>query len=173
MAPRDYDEICVRIAAALDAWRDPETGARIVSRVRRRAELYGGGPLAARAPDLVLDLELEDGYTTAVARSGGRGGAAVWRIAPSDYAGAKGIGMNGTHRLHGLYAWIGAGHPAGPGPDVKLAELGAGVLELFGLSAGSAAERPGAPSPSEATAVYTPAEERVLEERLRALGYLE
>jgi predicted AlkP superfamily phosphohydrolase/phosphomutase len=173
VAPRDYDETCARITAALEAWRDPDTGARIVSRVRRRAELYGDAPLAERAPDLVLDLELEDGYTTAVARSGGHEGAAVWRIAPSEYAGAKGTGMNGTHRLHGLYAWIGAGHPVGPGPDVALAELGAGVLQLFGLSAGGGTDRAAAPAPGKGSPVYTAAEERVLEERLRALGYLE
>ncbi len=44
------------------AWRHPETGERIVHAVHRREALYAG-PATSEAPDLVLELALESGYS--------------------------------------------------------------------------------------------------------------
>src|SRR5581483_3805202 len=108
---------CRAIARALEAWRDPATGERIVARARLRAEVHGAGEPAARAPDVLVELARDDGYSSTVRRSDGRAGPSVWRIPPAEHAGSKAIGMNGTHRPYGLYCRSGPAISAGAGPD--------------------------------------------------------
>ncbi|HYC22130.1 MAG TPA: alkaline phosphatase family protein [Candidatus Bathyarchaeia archaeon] len=172
VAGSDYALTCDEVAAGLRAWRDPATGWPIVREVWHRSELYGDGPLVERAPDLVVDLALEEGYSSTVARSRGCSGPSVWRIGRSEHRGAKGQGMNGTHRPLGLYAWSGPGIAAGSGPDLSLSDLGGQVLEFFSL-----ARTPGVPPPCRTETdegnAYSAAEETRLAARLRSLGYLE
>jgi predicted AlkP superfamily phosphohydrolase/phosphomutase len=54
-APDDYDALRRRLAAELLAWRDPETGQRVVADVLLREQAFPG-PYADRAPDLTLRL---------------------------------------------------------------------------------------------------------------------
>ncbi len=175
----DYDATVRRVIAALEGWRDPATGAAMVASARSRTELYGDAPAVERAPDVIVDLALESGYSTTLLRCGGRPGPAVWRLEEAEYQGAKGSGMNGTHRPYGIYCWNGEGIQPGVGPDVPLAQLGAEVLERFGLPrhvrppASDARRRDLAASGSAPGEIYGAQESAVLESRLRALGYLE
>lgn len=172
--PGEAESTLAALAADLRDWRDPATGEPIVARARPRAEVYGDGPMAARAPDLVVELALEGGYSTTVRRCGGRPGPSVWRIGPADHAGSKAVGMNGTHRVHGLWCWaspVGAA-AGGPSGDLRLAEVGARVLARFGLAAATGPNAAALPRADWAGG-YGEEESAVLERRLRALGYLE
>ena len=173
VAPEQAEGVCRELVDLLESWRDPATGGRIVARARTRREVHGDGPLLERAPDLVVDLALEDGYSTTVRRSGGRPGPAVWRIDPSEHPGSKASGMNGTHRRHGMYCWSVPGLAGAPGPDRRLAELGASVLGAFDIEAYPGGEGADSPSAFVGEDPYDGEENEVLERRLRALGYLE
>src|SRR5439155_1604470 len=73
----------------------------------------GAGPFVERAPDLVLELALVDGYSRSCLPSAGPG-PALRRLAPAEHGGGKGRGMNGAHRPDGLFVLAGAGvRPAG------------------------------------------------------------
>lgn len=174
VAHDDYDAACGAVIDALESWRDPDTGAAVVARARRRRDVYGDAPELARAPDVVVDFALEDGYSTTLVRGDGRPGPSVWRLRRDEYVGAKGRGMNGTHREHGLYAWVGGDVASGEGSDTDLPALGRAVLERAGIpAAGAAAERSAAGAEALGLPRYTAEEESVLEARLRSLGYLE
>jgi predicted AlkP superfamily phosphohydrolase/phosphomutase len=168
-----YDAACDAVIAALESWRDSVTGARIVERARRRREVYGAAPQLARAPDVIVDFALEDGYSTTLVRGDGRSGPSVWRLERDEFVGSKGRGMNGTHREHGLYAWIGQDVVVGEGPDTDLPELGRALLRAAGLACDVADQVVASPGEALAPPRYTAAEEAVLEARLKSLGYLE
>jgi predicted AlkP superfamily phosphohydrolase/phosphomutase len=177
VARAEYEAVCREVIEVLEGWRDPGTGAHIVARARGRREVYGDAPCLERAPDVVVDFALEDGYSTTLVRGDGRPGPAVWRLRRDEFVGSKGRGMNGTHREHGLYAWIGRDIASGEGQDTDLPGLGRDVLRVAGV----ASDLPACPDPSAARSSasdlapprYSPEEEAVLEARLRSLGYLE
>jgi hypothetical protein len=75
--------------------------------------------------------------------------------------------MNGTHRPEGVWIEHGTGAPAFPSGDGALAEASAAILRAMGLAPDATPPGPAAPR------VYTPAEEAIVAERLRRLGYLE
>lgn len=175
----DVEATRAAIVADLLAWRDPETGAGVVASARTREEVHGDGPLVERAPDILVDLALEDGYSATVRRSTGIPGPSTWRIEPAGYAGSKAEGMNGTHRPHGLYCWsgepaalVGAPPAGGRGPDLRLAALGCAVLRHFGIVEPLEETVPVEVERGDAD-LYGDEESGVLERRLRALGYLE
>ncbi|MFM8412711.1 MAG: alkaline phosphatase family protein [Alphaproteobacteria bacterium] len=170
--PESAEETCRELVADLLAWRDPDTGAPIVARARPRREVHGEGPFLDRAPDVVVDLALEDGYSTTVRRSGGTSGPSVWRIGAGEHAGSKAAGMNGTHRSHGLYCWTADEAHPGQGPDRRLSEVGRLVLEALDVRASDSAE-PASNAAEGIGELYGERESEVLERRMRALGYLE
>lgn len=170
----DYEPFRDELCAQLEAWGP-------VRKAWRREDLYDG-PYVERAPDIVLELELENGYSYSCLR--GRGGPSTRRLSEKEHVGAKERGMNGTHRSEGvlfLSETLSQGVSAARMVDVAPTVLD--ILRVAGptmdgaslvsrnrptpVSAGPT--RPDAPI-SEG---YTPAEERVVEARLRALGYLE
>ncbi|MCC6144531.1 MAG: alkaline phosphatase family protein [Candidatus Hydrogenedentes bacterium] len=206
--PADQYESFVReLCARLEEWE-------VIARAWPRWEVFEG-PYADRAPDIVIELKLEEvrngderqpqaapppppspdacdghpssplhaphsafrtsGYSHSVLRS--RGGAAFRRIGPEEYLGGKERGMNGNHRPVGtlilsektsateaslqdsaptVLATLGV---AGPPMD------GQPLLGRAAVEESAAGERPELP--------YSPEQERILEERLRALGYFE
>lgn len=173
--PADYEAVVADLCAELTAW-DP------IARAHPRAALYEG-PFVDRAPDIVLELALEDGYSHSCLRA--RGGPSFRRIGPEEYLGGKERGMNGNHRPEGV--WL-CSEPLADARAVSLLDVAPTVLAAMGvpapwmegrsLIAGTGAEAPAAtadPPPAAANPEqpYTPEEERALEERLRALGYLE
>ena len=189
--PGEYESARDAVIEALNTWRDPVTGQAVVARARRREDVYQG-PYVPEAPDIVIEFALDAGYSYAVQGSGGRPGPAVRVLDRSEHLGAKGRGMNGTHRPEGVLLL--AGPHVRPGVhlhDARIIDVAPTVLHLLGLPVPSymdgrvltealtltrirlsfVGRREGGegrpPTP------YTPAEEAVVAARLRALGYLE
>jgi predicted AlkP superfamily phosphohydrolase/phosphomutase len=186
VAPAEYDAVRERVASALHDWRD-EDGVSIVARVWRREELYTGA-FVDRAPDLILELAHEAGYSASCLRSAGPG-PALRRLRPAEYAGGKGRGMNGAHRRDGVLVLDGGGVRAvGEMPAAEITDVLPTLLALAGLSVPSGLD--GGPltaaldrTPTQAPDVTGPAgtapvgfdreQDEEIAARLMALGYLE
>lgn len=168
IAPDDYDAYCNDLCRELEGWEP-------VRKTWRRDQLYDG-PFVDRAPDIVLDFNLENGYSYSCLRSQDKGGPFFHRLDPSDYFGGKGQALAGNHRPYGvcfLSEPVSAGAAAlqDIAPTV-LASLGVPAPPMDGTPLlGTAAAGRFAHCASEAA--YTPSQERDVEERLRALGYFE
>lgn len=164
----DYDAYVDALCAELEGWD-------AVAKAWRRDALYDG-PEVARAPDIILELALEKGYSHSCLRA--RGGPAFRRIGPHEVLGGKERGMTGTHRDPGILLAscpITRGNPGleDIAPTV-LAEVGVPGPAMDGAPLwGDAIPATAAVPRATAPRTYTEEEERVLEERLRALGYLE
>jgi predicted AlkP superfamily phosphohydrolase/phosphomutase len=165
--PRDYDAFCHELCGKLEAWAP-------VNRALRRDTVYSGDHVG-RAPDIVLELALEDGYSHSCLRS--RGGPAFRRIRQDEVFGGKERGMTGNHRPTGVL-FLSKPTPASGArlEDIAptiLAELGVPGPPMDGTSllepeAGRADATNGRSEKS-----YTPEQEQIIEDRLRGLGYLE
>jgi predicted AlkP superfamily phosphohydrolase/phosphomutase len=118
-----YHTLRDEIIARLQAWRHPTSGQPIVARAWRREELYAG-PYVAEAPDIVLELALEEGYALTCQSSQGRPGPSVRQLTPSEYIGAKGQSMNGSHRSDGVLIM------AGPGVRTGQHLIGASLMDV-------------------------------------------
>ncbi len=177
-----YDALVEQIRQALLAWRHPANGVPIVARVHRRDEIYDG-PLVAGAPDLVLELALEDGYsfpclptTPAEARS-------IRRLAAHEHVAGKGGGMNGSHRPEGL--WVLSGPTVTPtaATEAAIVDVAPSVLHLAGMPVPAWMDGHLLPGIAGAATVANEAlelgaeaidqdHEGELRRRLHALGYL-
>ena len=168
VAPADCDRFVADLCDELETWD-------CVERAWRREELYDGD-YVDRAPDIVLQLALEDGYSHSCLRS--RAGAGAFRrIGPDEFVGGRERGMNGNHRPEGVLflSEKAAASCAGiedvaptvlaclgvPGPPMD----GAPLLGETGGTIGAAQRAPGRD--------YTQEQRQVVEDRLRDLGYFE
>jgi predicted AlkP superfamily phosphohydrolase/phosphomutase len=183
----DRDRVVLEVTAALLELRDPWTGNPVFKSVRRREELFEG-PLVERAPDLLLDLHLDGGYSYNLMPSADAPPSAgpFRRLEPTEHLGRKGRSLPGSHRSFGLYVAAGPAVRATGRIDARMADATATLLarmgvavppELAGRVLWEALEAPG-----EAMADLPPApspraphhgDEGRVEERLRALGYIE
>lgn len=166
--PHDYEHVRNDLVALLESWQP-------VRKAWRREELYHGA-YAAYAPDIILELQLENGYSYSCLRSC-PGGPTLRRITPEERLGGKEQGMNGNHRPTGVLFLSERVAES----SVSLADVAPTVLGALGIASPpmdgksllgrppAYLENPPEPSPVD----YTPEQERILEERLRALGYLE
>lgn len=165
VAPAEYDAFCRDLCARLEAWD-------VVKRAWRRDELYAG-PWVHRAPDILLELALENGYSHSILRS--RGGDAVRRLRPDEYLGGKERGMTGNHRPTGV---LFLSRPVSA-TAARLEDIAPTVLGVLGVPGPAMEGRnllgPGLPPVAGDTAgperPYGPAEEQEIQERLRGLGY--
>lgn len=165
----EYDAYVHELCQQLEQWE-------AVAHAWPRAQIYTG-PMVERAPDIILELALENGYSHTPLRA--RGGPSFRRLAPSEYLGGKERGMNGTHRDPGVLFLSEPASIQGAG----LQDIAPTVLAAMAVPAPPMEGRallgdlPGAgATPSNFTAQpspYTPEEEALIEERLRALGYFE
>jgi predicted AlkP superfamily phosphohydrolase/phosphomutase len=106
----------------------------IVARAWRREELYQG-QYVEKAPDIVLELALDDGYAYTCQSSQGRSGPAVRRLTPAEYVGAKGQSMNGSHRSQGVLILAGPGIRSGQRlADARLRDVAPTLLSLMQLA---------------------------------------
>lgn len=183
--PRDVPALAREVEAALRALRDPWTGAPAVAEVWPREELYEG-PHLDRAPDLVLELCLDRGYSLSLMPSGGAPpGTGPWRrLAPSEHLGRKGRSLPGSHRPFGLFVAAGPsvepiGELSARMPDATatvLARLGvAPSAEMSGRVLREALRRSRADATlaSAAAPAKHEGDRARLERRLRALGYID
>jgi predicted AlkP superfamily phosphohydrolase/phosphomutase len=166
----DYDAYVRALCDELMQWD-------AVAQAWPRAEIYSG-PMVDHAPDIVLELALENGYSHTPLRA--RGGPPFRRLQPSEYLGGKERGMNGTHRDPGVVLLSQPADLAGAG----LQDIAPTVLAAMGVPAPPMEGRSllGASPESDAAPQYTsqrsppptrPRRRPSIEERLRALGYFE
>lgn len=185
VAPEQADALLEEIRQGLLALRDPWSGQPVLEAVHRREEIYQGEAVA-EAPELILELALDEGYSYNCLSSQGPG--ALWRrLEPSERLGAKGAGMNGTHRRDGF--WLLAGPGAAPRrARARMEDMAPTALSVLGLEPpawmeGRSQHRPAGQArralPRQAEALrgqegdtWTQAQQAVLEDRLRRLGYL-
>lgn len=182
--PSDRRALCREVAQALRALRDPWTHKPVVDEVWRREEIFEG-PYVDRAPDLLLKLHLDEGYSYNLMPSGGAPkGTGPWRrLSRDEHLGRKGRSLPGSHRERGLFV------AAGP----RVAPVGRIEAHIADASATLLARMDVAPAPDAAGRVLWEilansgvtralpnvevrkgqgSPERV-EQRLRALGYID
>ncbi|MCZ6806597.1 MAG: alkaline phosphatase family protein [Deltaproteobacteria bacterium] len=184
--PDKRHETILRIRAALLEVRDPWTGRPVFRDVVRRQELFDG-PYLERAPDLLLDLHLDDNYSYNLMPSASAPpGRDPWRILTDrEKLGKKGRSLPGSHRSHGFMA-IGGPRVRSVGRiDAHIADVTATLLARLGVSVPSSFqgrvlwEALEASDAAKALPDAVPRKsgvrgnEAAVEARLRALGYVE
>lgn len=163
----EYDAFCATLCEDLEKWD-------VVKRARPRSAVFDG-PYADAAPDIIVDLALEDGYSHSCLRA--RGGEAFRRLEAHEYLGGKERGMNGNHRDVGVLmlskpvaARFASLQDVAP---TVLAALGVPGPRMDGTSLFGPMMEAAVDSVSAAPRVYSPEENAEIEERLRELGYFE
>jgi predicted AlkP superfamily phosphohydrolase/phosphomutase len=170
VAPEDFQTFRRDLCAELESWD-------VVARAWPREELFDG-PCADRAPDIVLELALENGYSHSCLRA--RGGPAFRRLRPEEFLGGKERGMTGNHRPWGIFA---LSQPVAA-RECSLLDVAPTVLAALGvtgppmegrslLNAAAAAMTAGPSAYSAPDHVYSEEESAAVEARLRSLGYFE
>lgn len=127
--PRDVPEARRRVTDALLSLRDPWTRAPVVAAVHGREDLFEG-PFASRAPDLLIELALDRGYSYNLMPSGGApAGTGPWRrLAREEHLGRKGRSLPGSHRPRGLFVAAGPRIAAAGEIDARIADATATLL---------------------------------------------
>lgn len=170
VASADYERCRDDVIEALLDWKLPG-GAPVVASARRREEVHAG-PCVDRAPDVVVELALDEGYGLSLVQTPWSVDSApsVRELAEDELAGGRGRGMNGTHRPEGI--WIGTG-PAADWLDADAAPALEDVAPTALRALGVAWEGDLSGRALMAEREYSPEEEARVAARLRALGYLE
>ncbi|HUW59363.1 MAG TPA: alkaline phosphatase family protein [Candidatus Bathyarchaeia archaeon] len=171
LAGRGYDSFCKDLCSELEDWEP-------VKKAWRRGQLYHG-PHVERAPDIVLELNLENGYSYSCLRCARarRGGPAFCRLDPAGYYGGKGQALAGNHRPTGVCflsqpVTAGAANIQDIAPTV-LAALDVPAPPMDGTSLIGTVRETGDTRRDAGEVEYTPEQQRAVEQRLRTLGYFE
>jgi predicted AlkP superfamily phosphohydrolase/phosphomutase len=189
--PEQKHETILRVRAALLGVRDPWSGKPVFRDVVPREELFEG-PHLDRAPDLLLDLHLDDGYSYNLMPSSppprqSRSTGPFRKLADTEKLGKKGRSLPGSHRSHGFMALAGPSVRTAGQLDAQIADLTATLLPRLGLSVPPSfkgrvlweALRDDRNASAEALPEAGPVTSRatrnegLVESRLRALGYIE
>ena len=175
------------VTRALLQLRDPWSDQQVVKAVHRRESIYHG-PYVDRAPDLLLDLALDHGYSYNLMPSGNAPQlTGSWRkLSEHEFLGKKGRSLPGSHRKKGFGLIHGPSvKPVGE-IDAHIADFSATLLSRIGASVGNRgmgrvlsealvakgsidAELPDFPMPKNQSV----GDEKIVEQRLRALGYID
>ncbi|MBW2417810.1 MAG: alkaline phosphatase family protein [Deltaproteobacteria bacterium] len=186
VAPGDYEAVRDRVIEALKAWKLPG-GAPVVAGALRREEVFEG-PFVERAPDVVVELALDEGYGLSLVATpwsagrgdgqgyagppdGGESPGSLRELAGHEFAGGRGVGMNGTHRSHGIFVATGQPFTLADGALPRLVDMAPTLLGSMGIE-WSEEQRDGAPL-LKPRREYSEEEDALVADRLRALGYLE
>lgn len=189
----EYETVRERIIQALHRWVEPETGQRVVKRVYKREEVFSG-PFVTRFPDLIIEWNLDQGYSYLFKSSRGAPGcASIARVEGQDKAQSK----SADHRDDGICIAV--------GPYVKqhtvlgdahLLDLAPTMMYLLGLPVPKDMDgkvliqivtdeylvahpvtyehEASAPVPlAESPEDYSDAEAEAIRARLKGLGYIE
>ncbi|PCJ53276.1 MAG: hypothetical protein COA73_15485 [Candidatus Hydrogenedentota bacterium] len=169
VAQENYDHFVRKLCAELETWD-------AIAHAWPREDLYDG-EYAHRAPDIILELALEDGYSHSCLRA--RGGPAFRRLEPHEYPGGKERGMNGNHRPTGVFMLSEKVNAS----ETSLLDIAPTVYDLLGipgppmdgvsLVGGANTSPETAPASTAPETPYTPEQEAAIEARLRDLGYFE
>lgn len=163
----EYDTFCATLCKDLEQWD-------AVKSARPRSTVFDG-PCTDAAPDIIVELALEDGYSHSCLRA--RGGPAFRRLSEHEYLGGKERGMNGNHRPTGVLmlskpvtARFASLEDVAP---TVLAELGVPGPPMDGTSLLGAMVESEGDSIARTPRAYTAEEHAEIEGRLRELGYFE
>jgi predicted AlkP superfamily phosphohydrolase/phosphomutase len=186
--PAQKHETILQVRAALLDTRDPWSGKPVFRDVVPREELFEG-PYLNRAPDLLLNLHLDDGYSYNLMPSSGpnAAGPAFRKLDDHEKLGKKGRSLPGSHRSHGFMTLAGPSVQSAAQIDAHIADLTATLLSRLGLSVPSPFKGrvlwealgddrgvPARPLPEAGPVTSRAARnEGLVESRLRALGYIE
>jgi len=167
--PHDRSAVTTAVRDALLALRDPWSGKPVVASVHAREDIFHG-PHVARAPDLLLELHLDDGYSYNLMPSPIDGGdQQAWRrLHVHELLGRKGRSLAGSHRDHGIF--IGAGPQVTTRGRIEIRIADATSMLLRRLDAGAGVPLVHAAATTRDRAA---ADESRVAARLRALGYIE
>lgn len=183
VSQNEADRVLEQVSDALLSWIDPMSGSPVVRAVHRREKVYRG-PEIVHAPDLILELNQPDGYSYALGRSiSSQGNSPRRRLSRREYLGYKGGTMNGSHLEFGTMI-LQSEYPFADLPDdptlLDMAPLILRSLDLDipawmegreGLSRKTTHMEDSLSMSEEQP--YSPQEERILEDRLVKLGYLD
>jgi predicted AlkP superfamily phosphohydrolase/phosphomutase len=147
----DYERVRDELVEALLGFADPQTGERPIGAVLRKEEVLSG-PYLDRAPDLLLEP------------------APLYSLSHARHLSEEADWLSGDHRPEGVYVTAGPGIAPGEGPEVSLADFASRITELVGLEPDEEWARA---SDDRPVGVYSEEDQRLVEERLRGLGYLE
>jgi predicted AlkP superfamily phosphohydrolase/phosphomutase len=184
IAERDVERVRAEVTEKLLALRDPSNGKPVVAAVHTREQLFSG-PFVQRAPDLLLELRLDRGYSYNLMPSSGAVGSSCFaELTPAEYLGKKGRSLPGSHRPRGLLIAAGPGVAARGQVEASIADASALVLARMGVAAPPGALgrvkadwlRESAPTralPELKVAAAAPGDTQALERRMRALGYID
>ncbi len=190
---RQYEEVRNRLIAALESWRNPETGEPIIPKAFRREEVYSGECLE-EAHDIIPKWALCRGYNYAFKHSAKSPGQ-VW-LSKIEVNGTDYSSKSGTHRDGAVFIARGPGLRAGSTVEgVRIIDLAPTILSLLGVpvpadmdgrvldeifGAASAPVFANAPtvfgpqhSANGHDSTYSAEDEEMVTERLKALGYVE
>ena len=190
--PAEYEELRAFIKQKLSELRDPRDGSSIIPRVYRREELFKG-PFASEAPDLVLDWWSEKAFTTSLSFPE-EGDQPVLKIRRHEPMGQP--EWSATHRLEGIVIMRGPHiRKSALIEGARLVDMAPTLLYLLGdeIPAGLdgriltdffeaeflqshpvQAEESSAAAPAEKEGTpYNAKEAAQVEERLKALGYID
>ena len=187
VAPQDYDRVVADVEAALMQLRDPISGAAVVRKAWRRDELYSG-EWVRYAPDIILELQLDDGYSYHSSPTPSAiGDGPICVLDAATMRGGKINGMGGSHRSEGVYVVRSSALECrGERRKAQIVDMGRTILALLGVEAPAeldgeallppfaAASQPNASTGGQiAESPYGAAEEREIAARLGEMGYLD
>jgi len=169
VAPGDYPKVCQGTINALCDWKLPG-GEPAIAWAKHRDEVYAG-PYVQRVPDIVFEPALDAGYALSLVPTpwAQPGIPAIETLSGPALAGGRGRGMNGTHRKDGI--WIATGGKASLARPSSIVGVAAVVFDALGIAPSGCARDDD--EPTSPGAPYTKEEERLVAQRLKALGYLE
>jgi predicted AlkP superfamily phosphohydrolase/phosphomutase len=188
----EYEGLVKLISEKLTELKDPRTGTSVIPRIYRRDEVFQG-PFASEAPDLILDWWGTDGFSI---KPSFPEDSAKPPVEIREHAPMKEPEWGGTHRLHGLLIMQGEAMKKGAQIEgARLMDIAPTVLYLLGQKVPQDMdgqvlldmfdpefvrqhpvqfEGPAASDSGPGTATpYSAEEAEQVEERLKALGYIE
>ena len=132
----EYAKVREELKEALDRFVNPYTGQKVVARAYLREEIYHG-PYTDQSPDLLLELELDRGYSyTCLSSAGRRGCGPIRTLRGKERTGSKGKSMNGSHRRHGILVFSnGSGFPGGRLGTLSIMDVAPTILQFLGVPA--------------------------------------
>ncbi|MDD5435692.1 MAG: alkaline phosphatase family protein, partial [Nitrospira sp.] len=127
---KEYEKVRDEIIQKLYSFKDQFTGKSVVNKVYRREEVYHGNYME-KAPDIVIDWALSDGYTYLSEPSKpARFRETIKKLTPSEVHTAR----FGSHRQHGIFMLYGGPLEKGIELDnTNIADLAPTALYLLGL----------------------------------------
>jgi predicted AlkP superfamily phosphohydrolase/phosphomutase len=193
---KPYEDVRDRLIQALEDWRHPETGVKVVERAYRREEVYTGASVAD-APDVVVKWGLHENYSYAFKLSS-KSPNLNWLevVDPNQPEHLPYFtGKSGHHRDDGIFVAQGEGiRQGGTTTGARIIDLAPTILHLLGVAAPPdmdgrvlsdiltddftpdlAVPSAGIPVGHESgsNGTYSAEDEEKIAERLQSLGYID